>query len=334
MLEGEEQRNEGIESEEEGDFEEYVNDEGIYECREGDGWPEGLTDSWGEEDELENGFQRHGDIEEDEFRLEFEKLKRLFGEDDEREELVRWCQRVFNQRWDCKCSVLTASRRCFEWTKGIALKFTGKGLGNETGGDDYEDFAFETFEFIDLIHAEGVEHKALIGMFAGFAEIKLVCFKDWFRSFPVSGNLRLDFDLRGRTLHLATVGGMHWYIVMKPNGGWHRGRSIKGGTGTAMDVTRSGKLSNFILRVLMGSTLMHLGYNQSNYKGRWNRDLSSFDFRKLQEELMRGWNRHMVDDEEDEFWHGHEPTFHCICIGNNLAVSGKKRLRYVVLICG
>src|SRR5579871_995126 len=173
-------------------------------------------------------------------------------------------------------------RMRFEWTKERALKFHGVGLlkeqnrydfDDEEEMEDEEDFEFETSEFIDLIHVEGVECKALMGVCGSFVGIKLVCFKDWFRCFPVSGNLRLDFDVSGRTFHLAVIGGMHWYIVMKPKAGRRGGKVMNGGKkGMCMGRNRSGKLCNFVLRVLMGPRLMHLGYNERNYNGRWNRD--------------------------------------------------------------
>jgi hypothetical protein len=173
------------------------------------------------------------------------------------------------------------------------------------------------------VHVEGIERRPLMGRGGGFGGIKLVCFKDWFRGFPVSTSLRLDFDVRGRTFHLAVVGGMHWYVVMKPTA--QRKGGIKGHSEktTAMEMSRSGRLCKFVLQRMMGYRLMHVGYNERNYKEGRNRDLTSIDFRALQEEMMGKWEEGMVGDENtDEFWMTHKPTFHCICIGPNLGVSG------------
>jgi hypothetical protein len=152
-------------------------------------------------------------------------------------------------------------------------------------------------------------HGTIIGIY-------LKCFKNWYREFPVSHNLRLDFDLNGRTLYLAAVGGNHWYIVMKPL----RDRDVEPNPlpGTTMSKARAGRLNQFILGRLMQTSLMHLGFDRYDYVGRSSTELTMRDFGELQNQIMRHWDTYMRIDDIDEYWHRHVPTFHCIVIGNNL----------------
>jgi hypothetical protein len=172
---------------------------------------------------------------------------------------------------------------------------------------------------MDLIHVEGKPSQSLMGVNGTIIGIYLKCFKHWYREFPVSHNLRLDFDFNGRTLYLATVGGKHWYIVMKPM----RNRDIEPnpGPGTAMSKARAAHLNKFILGRLMQNSLLHLGFSLYNYVGRCSNELTMRDFGELQDQIMSNWETHMITDDVDEYWLRHVPTFHCIVIGNNLPVG-------------
>jgi len=107
QLRVEERRDEEVSSSE--SREEYVGDSEMeYEDESGPGIhgrrvdcevDEYLFGEWGEEEVLENGFERNRDEGEDETDLDFMRLKGMFCDDDcERKGLDKWCERVFNRK--------------------------------------------------------------------------------------------------------------------------------------------------------------------------------------------------------------------------------------------
>src|SRR5579859_1450917 len=136
-------------------------------------------------------------------------------------------------------------------------------------------------------------------------QVRLKCFKEWWKPFPSTSHLGLDYSVKGRTLYVGEVGGNDFYIIRRPVHVKNEEEEV--GKGTSMTKGRATRLIEDIVRCLESSSLMHLGYSRWNYTEAGGQDLSAPDFSRLQDVIMGEWIERMTMDETDAFWGRHRP---------------------------
>ena len=292
--------------------------------------------------ELRHGVREDTTLEDDVTDLDFEVLRVRFL--DELDELNELREEGVELEYETRRLPEMRSSNCmwmlkrlnkkdirFEWTMGKQLYFKRSVFGAESDDEESEDeegesegrcrFSFDTEERLDLIHVEGLPYGVLIGNRGDLAQVSLSCFRRWYGNFPMSSSLQIDFDVNGRTFQLGNVGGLQWFIVMKPND-VRVGCDVIG-QGTCISASRALKLNRYLLWILKRRELIHLGFTLENCQDRgWQPTLSVVDFRRLQRLFVEHWDSEMKDDESDDFWLSHCPTFHCILIGNDQILEG------------